>query len=72
MGSDEDRARLEGLRASQYAWSRALWERIEFLLRDGSRDPSAVARQAWAECAARHPALRRMLDEHRDELTRAA
>jgi hypothetical protein len=65
--------RHELLLALQYDWSQALWARIELLSLDCGRsgaltDADELARTAWAECAAKHPALRRLLDEHRDEL----
>jgi hypothetical protein len=54
--------------ALQREWSTVLWARIEAL----SLDPtighaSDLVHRAWADCAARHPALRRLLDAHRDE-----
>jgi hypothetical protein len=65
--------RRELLLALQYDWSQALWARIELLSLDAQKyskltDAGDLARAAWADCAARHPVLRRLLDEHRDEL----
>ena len=59
--------------ALQYDWSQALWARIELLSLEGGRsgaltDADELARTAWAECTAKHPVLRRLLDEHRDQL----
>jgi hypothetical protein len=67
------RGRRELLLALQYRWSHALWAHIGQLSRDARRsrrfeDAADLARLAWAQCAERHPVLRRLLDEHRDEL----
>ena len=75
MSWDEFRERREQLRAWQFEWSQALWERIEWLSRDKNgrhRDARELARQAWADCAVQHAALRTRLDEHREELARCA
>jgi hypothetical protein len=66
-------SRRELLLALQYDWSQALWARVELLSLEVRKyaklsDAGELARAAWAECAARHPVLRRLLDEHRDEL----
>jgi hypothetical protein len=61
--------RRELLLALQYDWSQALWARIELLCSNGRPvDANEVARTAWVQCAAMHPVLRRLLDEHRAEL----
>ncbi len=67
------RERRELLLALQYDWSQALWARIELRSLEGGKnskltDAAELARSAWADCAARHPVLRRLLDEHREEL----
>lgn len=66
------RTRRELLLALQYDWSQALWARIEVhCSKAKSRQltgASDLARMAWAECAAMYPVLRRLLDQHRDEL----
>jgi hypothetical protein len=63
------RDRRELLLALQYDWSQALWARIELLSLDGGpRDAGDLAKRAWSECSAKHPVLRRLLDEHRAEL----
>ena len=60
--------------ALQYEWSQALWARIELLSLDNSRESAGLAdarylaQRAWADCTARHPVLRRLLDDYRDEL----
>jgi hypothetical protein len=70
----EFRDRRELLLALQYDWSQALWARIELLsLEHGRRncaltDADDLAGRAWADSAARHPVLRRLLDTYRDEL----
>lgn len=57
------------LLALQYDWSQALWARVELLsLNNALTDASELAQTAWLQCAAKHPVLRRLLDEHRDEL----
>ena len=62
----------ELLLALQYDWSQALWARIELLSLDGRSgaltDADELVRTAWADCTGKHPVLRRLLDEHRDEL----
>jgi hypothetical protein len=61
--------RRELLLALQYDWSQALWARVELLSLDARlSDASELAQTAWLQCAAKHPVLRRLLDEHRDEL----
>jgi hypothetical protein len=65
--------RRELLLALQYDWSQALWARIELLSLDGGKnsrltDAGDLGRTAWADCAAKHPVLRRLLDTYRDEL----
>ncbi len=68
------RDRRELVLALQYDWSQALWARIELLSLDGGRrsaklaDAGELARTAWADCATKHPVLRRLLDTYRDEL----
>jgi hypothetical protein len=68
------RDRRELVLALQYDWSQALWARIELLsLDDGRRgskliDAGELARTAYADCAARQPVLRRLLDTYRDEI----
>ena len=59
--------------ALQYQWSQALWGRIELLSSEVRRpsDAAALAQQAWAECAAANPTLRRLLDAHLDECGRS-
>jgi hypothetical protein len=59
--------------ALQYDWTQALWARIELLSLDGGRkgrflEAKELAAKAWADCAARHPVLRRLLDTYRDEI----
>jgi hypothetical protein len=64
-------SRRELVLALQYDWSQALWARIELLslnTKSAPKDAADLARQAWAETAAKHPVLRRLLDEHRDDL----
>jgi hypothetical protein len=69
--------RRELVLALQDDWSQALWARVQVL----SRAPGArtrrglpltgagdLAHRAWAECTARHPVLRRLLDTCRDDL----
>jgi hypothetical protein len=74
---DEVRAvfgdRSDVILALQYQWSQALWSRIELLsaqVRQPS-DATALARQAWAQCATANPTLRRLLDTHLDECGRS-
>jgi hypothetical protein len=64
------RDRRELVLALQYDWSQALWARIELLSLDGTGlvDARNLAQTAWSDCAARHPVLRRLLDDYRDEL----
>jgi hypothetical protein len=67
------RDRRELVLALQYDWSQVLWARIELLSLDGraaSRltDAGELARRAGADCAAKHPVLRRLLDTYRDEI----
>jgi hypothetical protein len=59
--------------ALQYQWSQALWSRIELVSLDIRRpsDASALARVAWAQCAAANPVLRRLLDAHLSECGRS-
>jgi hypothetical protein len=46
-----------------------LWARIELLSLDARlTDAGKLAHAAWSQCAAKRPVLRRLLDEHRDEL----
>ena len=65
-------SRRELLLALQYDWTQALWARIDLLSlesRDGALlDARKLAERAYAECAERHPVLRRLLDACRDEL----
>jgi hypothetical protein len=65
-----DRRQL--LLALQYDWSQALWARIELLslaARGPARtDARELGRQAWRECAAANPVLRRLLDDGREQL----
>jgi hypothetical protein len=68
------RDRRELLFALHYDWSQALWARIESLALETAHekrslsDARALGERAWSECAARHPVLRRLLDEHSAEL----
>jgi hypothetical protein len=67
------RDRRELVLALQYDWSQALWARIELLSLDGRRasrlaDAAALARRATADCTAKYPVLRRLLDTYRDEI----
>jgi hypothetical protein len=65
------RDRRDLVLALQHDWSQALWARIELLslnTKSAPKDAADLARQAWAETAAKHPVLRRLLDEHRDDL----
>jgi hypothetical protein len=50
--------------ALQARWSQALWARIEMLSVDSRRDAAVLSVQAWRECAALNPVLRRLLDRH--------
>ena len=64
-------SRRELVLALQYDWSQALWARIELLsldTRSAPKDAADLARTAWIDTARKHPVLRRLLDEHRDEL----
>jgi len=65
-------SRRELVLALQYDWMQALWARIELLSlesRNGALlDARELAERAHAECAAKHPVLRRLLDAYRDEL----
>ncbi|HEV7203969.1 MAG TPA: hypothetical protein VGN18_05125 [Jatrophihabitans sp.] len=68
-------SRRELMLALQYDWSQALWARIELLSldpRSAPKDAAQLARTAWVDTARRHPVLRRLLDEHRDDLGLAA
>jgi hypothetical protein len=65
-----DRRQL--LLALQYDWSQALWARIE-VLSLAARGPALsdareLGRQAWQQCAAANPVLRRLLDDGREQL----
>ncbi len=68
------RDRRELVLALQYDWTQALWGRIELLSLDNGRasaglaDARDLAERAWADCTAKHPVLRRLLDDYRDEL----
>jgi hypothetical protein len=68
----EFRSRRELLLALQYDWTQALWARIDLLSLDSRNgallDARKLAEQAYDDCARRYPALRRLLDECRDEL----
>lgn len=60
--------------ALQYQWSQALWSRIELISLDirTPADASQLAREAWAQCAAANPVLRRLLDEQLEAAGRSS
>lgn len=52
------------LRAAQQRWFTALGAAIEIAIETGNGDLTADVRAAYADAAARHAGLRRLIDEH--------
>ena len=64
-------SRAELLRALQRDWSASLWMQIDLIghvTNSRLMDAGHVCRLAWDETARRRPTLRRLLDDHQDEI----